>query len=93
MRGKDRGKKKIICQQTSLGVRKKRAVQSNLARHAWHVATVGTSSDQPNATGIQIVTKIRARMQCVREREGEQELTADITKCLNINIMCYAANI
>lgn len=40
--------------------KKNRAAQSNLAQHARHVASVGTGSDQPYATGIQIITKITA---------------------------------
>lgn len=60
---------------------KNRAAQSNFTQHAWHVASMGKRPDQPNATGIQIITKI------TDSREGERELTADNITCLNINFM------
>lgn len=54
---------KITCQKLSVAGRERekknnRAAQSNPTQHAWHVASMGTSPDQANATGIQIMTKI-----------------------------------
>lgn len=65
------------------GNQKSSAAQSEITRHARHVASMSTRPDQPNATGIQIITKIT--------HERGRELTADNGRCLDMDFMRSAA--